>query len=114
MSFGEAISVCFSKYATFTGRAARPEYWYWVLFTVLASVIFAVIEQTASVDGGRALDAIFNVATIIPSLAVAARRLHDTDRSGWWQLLVFIPVIGWILLLIWLCQRGTPGSNRFG
>ncbi|HTI81414.1 MAG TPA: DUF805 domain-containing protein [Acetobacteraceae bacterium] len=114
MSFGEAISVCFSKYATFTGRAARPEYWYWVLFTVVASLVFVVIEVSGPVDAGRALDAIFNLATIIPSIAVAARRLHDTDRSGWWQLLLFIPVIGWILLLIWLCQPGTPGANRFG
>ena len=113
MSFGEAISVCFSKYATFSGRAARPEYWYWVLFTVLASVIFVLIELNASANAGRALDAIFNIATVIPSIAVAARRLHDTDRSGWWQLLVFIPVIGWVLLLIWLCQPGTPGGNRF-
>jgi len=114
MSFGEAISVCFSKYATFTGRAARPEYWYWVLFTVIASLVFVVIEVAVSIDAGRALDGIFTIATFVPSIAVAARRLHDTDRSGWWQLLCFIPVIGWILLLIWVCQRGTPGSNRFG
>jgi len=114
MSFGEAISICFSKYATFSGRAARPEYWYWVLFTMLVSVIFVLIELNASVDAARALDAIFNIATVIPSIAVAARRLHDTDRSGWWQLLLFIPVVGWILLLIWLCQPGTPGGNRFG
>jgi uncharacterized membrane protein YhaH (DUF805 family) len=114
MSFGEAISVCFSKYATFAGRAARPEYWYWVLFIVVVSVIFTVIELSVSVEGGRALDAVFNIATLIPSIAVAARRLHDTDRSGWWQLLVLIPVIGWILLLIWLCQPGTRGGNRFG
>lgn len=114
MGFGEAISTCFSKYATFAGRAARSEYWYWVLFTVIATLIFGVIELSVSVEGGQALAAIFDIATFIPSIAVAARRLHDTDRSGWWQLLLFIPVIGWILLLIWLVQRGTPDSNRFG
>jgi uncharacterized membrane protein YhaH (DUF805 family) len=114
MGFGEAISTCFSKYATFAGRAARPEYWYWVLFTVIASLIFGAIEFRVSSEGGQALDAIFSIATFIPSIAVSARRLHDTDRSGWWQLLLFIPVIGWILLLIWLCQRGTPDINRFG
>jgi uncharacterized membrane protein YhaH (DUF805 family) len=114
MGFGAAIGTCFSKYATFAGRAARPEYWYWVLFTVVATLIFTMIELRVSAVGGRALDAIFSIATFIPSIAVAARRLHDTDRSGWWQLLVLIPVIGWILLLIWFCQRGTPGGNRFG
>jgi uncharacterized membrane protein YhaH (DUF805 family) len=114
MDFGEAISTCFSKYATFAGRATRPEYWYWVLFSVIASLIFGVVQLGVSVEGGQALGLIFNLATLVPSIAVAARRLHDTDRSGWWQLLVFIPVIGWILLLIWLAQRGTPDSNRFG
>jgi uncharacterized membrane protein YhaH (DUF805 family) len=114
MSFGEAISACFSKYATFAGRATRPEYWYWVLFSVITSLIFGVIQLEVSIEGGQALGLIFNLATFVPSIAVAARRLHDTDRSGWWQLLVLIPVIGWILLLIWLTQRGTPDSNRFG
>jgi uncharacterized membrane protein YhaH (DUF805 family) len=114
MSFGEAIHTCFVKYATFSGRAARPEYWYWVLFTALAGLVFIVIEWQVSAEGGKVLSAIFDVATFIPSIAVAARRLHDTDRSGWWQLLALVPIIGWILLLIWMCQRGTPGGNRFG
>ena len=87
---------------------------YWVLFTVIATLIFGVIELRVSDEGGQALAAIFDIATFVPSIAVAARRLHDTDRSGWWQLLIFIPVIGWILLLIWFVQRGTPDSNRFG
>jgi uncharacterized membrane protein YhaH (DUF805 family) len=114
MGFGEAINTCFAKYATFSGRAARPEYWYWVLFTLLAGLVFVVIKLRVWEEGGEVLTFIFDIATIIPSIAVAARRLHDTDRSGWWQLLAFVPIIGWILLLIWMCQRGTPDSNRFG
>lgn len=114
MGFGEAISTCSSKYTTFSGRAARPEYWYWVLFTVIAGIVFIVIQYAISVTGGQVLSWIFDLATIIPSIAVAARRLHDTDRSGWWQLLVLIPIIGWILLLVWFCQPGTQDTNRFG
>jgi len=114
MGFGEAINTCFAKYATFSGRAARPEYWYWVLFTLLAALAFIVIEMRVSAEGGEILSWIFNIATFVPSIAVAARRLHDTDRSGWWQLLAFVPIIGWILLLVWMCQRGTSGGNRFG
>ena len=105
MTFVESISTCFTKYATFTGRATRSEYWWWILFTVLASIATGFISQTAS--------GIFSLVTLLPSLAVAARRLHDTDRTGWLQLLWFIPVIGWILLLIWLVQEGKE-PNRFG
>jgi uncharacterized membrane protein YhaH (DUF805 family) len=114
MEFGEAISTGFSNYATFTGRATRPEYWYWVLFGVLAAVVFWIIQVVISRFGGQTLQWLFNLATIVPTIAVATRRLHDTDRSGWWQLLCFIPVIGWIVLLVWFCQPGTYGSNRFG
>jgi uncharacterized membrane protein YhaH (DUF805 family) len=114
MGFRDAISTGFSKYATFTGRAARPEYWYWVLFCVLAAIVFMIIQTVISRFGGQMLSWLFDLATIVPSIAVAARRLHDTDRTGWWQLLGFIPIIGWIVLLVWLCQPGTPGANRFG
>jgi uncharacterized membrane protein YhaH (DUF805 family) len=85
-----------------------------VLFTVIASLVLTGTEYRVSYEGGRALTWIFNIVTLIPSITVATRRLHDTDRSGWWQLLLFIPVIGWILLLVWLCEPGTPEGNRFG
>ncbi len=114
MRFGDAISTCFSKYATFTGRANRPEYWYWALFGIIAAILFMIIQLMISRLGGQALGWLFDLATIVPTIAVAARRLHDVDRSGWWQLLGFIPIIGWIMLLVWLCQPGTPGANRFG
>ena len=105
MTFGESIKVCFSKYADFTGRAVRSEFWWWTLFTFLVSLATGYVSEMAS--------GLFSLATILPSLAVGARRLHDTDRSGWWQLLWFIPIIGWIILLVWFIQEGKE-STRFG
>jgi uncharacterized membrane protein YhaH (DUF805 family) len=114
MGFGDAISTCFGKYATFSGRAVRSEYWFWVLFSVIVLVVLNIIQFTVSAFGGSMLLLLFELATVVPSIAVAARRLHDTDRSGWWQLLAFIPIVGFIILLVWYCQPGTPGANRFG
>jgi uncharacterized membrane protein YhaH (DUF805 family) len=114
MGFGDAISTCFGKYATFAGRAVRSEFWFWVLFTFIVLIVLNIIQFTISSIGGSVLQLLFELATLVPAIAVAARRLHDTDRSGWWQLLNFIPLIGSIILLVWYCQPGTPGANRFG
>jgi uncharacterized membrane protein YhaH (DUF805 family) len=111
MSFGQAVGTCFSNYATFSGRATRPEYWYWVLFSIVASVVLAIIDLALPYN---VLQLAFDVATLLPGLAVLIRRLHDVDRSGWWWLIVLIPIIGWILLIVWACTRGTDGPNRFG
>jgi len=107
MNFTDAISTCFTKYADFTGRAKRAEYWWFVLFMVLVSLLLHFVV------GSGLLRGLFSLATIIPYWAVGARRLHDTDRSGWWQLLVFVPIIGWIFLLIWKIQDSDEGTNRF-
>jgi uncharacterized membrane protein YhaH (DUF805 family) len=104
MTFGESISTCFSKYATFEGRAARSEYWWWFLFVLLVSAATGMISETIS--------GLFSLAVLLPGLAVGARRLHDTDHSGWFLLLWLIPVIGWIILLVWLVQEGKE-PNRF-
>jgi uncharacterized membrane protein YhaH (DUF805 family) len=114
MGFGEAINICFAKYATFSGRATRPEYWYWVLFTVVAGLVLGIIQFAVWNLGGQILELLFHVAILIPSIAVAVRRLHDLDRSGWWLLLAFVPLVGVIILIVWMCTRGTPGANRFG
>jgi uncharacterized membrane protein YhaH (DUF805 family) len=114
VGFTEAVSTCFAKYATFSGRAERPEYWYWVLFNVLVGIVLSLIQLIVSHTSGQVLGVVFDLATILPSIAVVARRLHDTDHSGWWQLLAFVPMIGWIILIVWLCRSGTPGGNRFG
>jgi uncharacterized membrane protein YhaH (DUF805 family) len=104
MNFMDAVKVCFTKYADFNGCASRPEFWWWVLFTAVAS---AALQSVS-----RDLSAAFSIATFLPGIAVTARRLHDTDRSGWLQLLWLIPIIGWILLIIWCAEPGKP--NRYG
>jgi uncharacterized membrane protein YhaH (DUF805 family) len=106
MTFSESIQICFAKYADFNGRAKRPEYWWFVLFTVLVSLALSMISDIVS--------GIFSLAVLVPSLAVAARRLHDTDRSGWWQLIVLLPIIGLIVLIVFLVQEGSAEANQFG
>jgi len=115
MGFGGAIKTCFRKYATFSGRARRPEYWWWALFNVLITVPLAIVDLAIENSGGPAvLSNLANLALFLPSLAVGVRRLHDTDRRGWWILLWIIPLIGWIIMIVFLCERGTDGANRFG
>ena len=111
MGFVEAISACFSKYATFTGRARRSEYWWFALFQALVNIVAYGIEQQTA---GGLVGNLVELALVLPALAVAARRLHDIGKSGWWLLIGLIPVLGWIMLLIWACTRGTLGPNRFG
>jgi uncharacterized membrane protein YhaH (DUF805 family) len=106
MDFSTAIGTCFTKYADFNGRASRPEYWWYALFLFLVSIAISLLGHGAS--------ALFSLGTLLPSLAVTARRLHDTSRSGWWQLLWFVPVIGWIVMIILLVGEGTPGDNPYG
>jgi uncharacterized membrane protein YhaH (DUF805 family) len=105
MTFQEAIKLCFQKYADFSGRAKRPEFWWFVLFTFLASLILGVVSSM--------LSGLFSLAVIVPSLAVGARRLHDIGRSGWWQLIWLVPVIGWIILIYWCVQESNPTPNAF-
>lgn len=104
MTFGDSIRSCFSKYAMFDGRAPRAEYWWWLLFTVLASAGAGIVSDK--------LSALFSLAVLLPSLAVGARRLHDTNRSGWFLLLWFVPLIGWLVLWLWAMQEGRE-PNRF-
>jgi uncharacterized membrane protein YhaH (DUF805 family) len=100
MTFEESIRVCFQKYADFTGRAGRSEYWWFVLFIVLVSLALAIVSQ--------ALSGIFSLATLVPSIAAGTRRLHDTHRSGWWQLICLVPVVGVIVLIVFLAQKSKP------
>ena len=103
MTFQESVKVCFAKYADFQGRASRSEYWWFVLFILLVSAAASVISPK--------LSALFTLATLLPSIAAATRRLHDTNRNGWWQLIVLVPVVGFIVLLVFLAQEG-PSQGR--
>ena len=105
MTFFESIKTCFSKYADFDGRASRSEFWWWVLFVFLASSAASIVSPAVS--------GLFSLGVLLPNIAVATRRLHDTDRSGWFQLFMLIPLIGWILMIYW-CVQESKEPNRFG
>lgn len=100
------------KYVTFSGRARRTEYWMFVLFSVIASIILQVLDGVLGLT--PMLAGIYSLAVLLPTLAVAIRRLHDTNRSGWWLLLAFIPLIGIIALIVFFCLEGEKNDNRFG
>jgi uncharacterized membrane protein YhaH (DUF805 family) len=115
MNFKDAIVSCLKNYVTFSGRALRSEFWYWILFCFIVSIVAGILDMAIFPDSETAgpLQAIFGVLTLLPNLAVGARRLHDIDRTGWWQLIAFT-IIGIILLIYWFCKAGEPGTNRFG
>ena len=106
MSFGEAIKYCFKNYANFKGRASRSEYWYFYLFGILVLFATAILSDV--------LYSLFALGLILPFIAALTRRLHDTGRSGKKILFLFIPFIGGILVLIWLCKAGDKAANKFG
>jgi uncharacterized membrane protein YhaH (DUF805 family) len=105
MTFQESVTVCFRKYADFNGRATRPEYWWFFLFLFVASVAISYVSSTLSI--------VFTLATFVPAIAAATRRLHDTNRSGWWQLIGLVPLIGINVLIVFLAQdsKGEPASQ---
>jgi uncharacterized membrane protein YhaH (DUF805 family) len=102
----------------FGGRSRRKEYWYFVLFSVIVSLVLSAVDALLGTFGSSAnvglLSGIYGLAIIIPSIAVSVRRLHDIDRTGWWVLISLVPVIGTIVLLVFAVLDGTPGQNRFG
>ena len=105
------------KYATFSGRARRAEYWWFALGYLIVLTVASVIDGVLGTGLGMGIGILYVVvvlAVFIPSLSVTVRRLHDLDKSGWWMLLTFVPLIGAIVLLIWFCTQGTAGPNRFG
>ena len=118
----------YRRYAEFTGRSRRKEYWMFVLFQVLVSLAIGVVfGRTSYMTGagmmtgnvmvqgpGGMVQNLFSLVSLIPGIAVSVRRLHDQDRSGWLLLLVFVPVLGWFALLVFMCLEGTRGPNRFG
>jgi len=106
------------KYAVFSGRARRKEYWMFVLFNLIVAIILGIVDSMMGTIsepyGVGMLGGLYSLAVLLPGIAVGVRRLHDTDRSGWWLLISLIPVIGWIVLIVFFVQDSTPGENRFG
>ena len=100
MGFSQAVKSVFSNYANFSGRARRSEYWYFVLFSLIISLIPIV-------------NLIVGLISIIPGIAVCIRRLHDIGKSGWWLLLCLIPIVN-LILLVWYCTDSQPGENQWG
>ena len=106
------------NYANFSGRARRKEYWYFALFNLIISFVLGFIDGmigSFSPEAGMGLlGGIYTLAILIPGLSVSVRRLHDTDRSGWWLLIGLVPLIGAIVLLVFMVQDSKAGSNKFG
>jgi uncharacterized membrane protein YhaH (DUF805 family) len=105
------------NYFNFEGRARRREYWMFVLISVLISAGLGIVDGIAGLktaSGIGALGGLYSLAILVPSISLGARRLHDIGRSGWWQLIGLIPIIGWIILIVWAVTEGQPGPNRFG
>ena len=116
VTFGEAISRGFKNYANFNGRATRAEFWWFSLFIALVDFAMSTIDTFLGLGsfGLGMLHWLWFIATILPTVAVAARRLHDINKSGWWQLLDFAIIVGWIIQVVWLIRQGDKGPNKYG
>ncbi|MEM8551555.1 MAG: DUF805 domain-containing protein [Pseudomonadota bacterium] len=124
MTMTEAVARVLSNYAQFSGRAGRAEFWWWALALFIVSIIAQVLDGVAmsplfgfglfGMNAGQPLSFILGIAVIVPNLAVSARRLHDTNRSGWWLLIGLIPVAGILVLLFFFLMPGDNAPNNFG
>lgn len=110
MDFTTAVKTVFSKYVDWNGRALRSEYWWWTLFSIIVSIVTTIID---GVLGIVAINPLWSLVTLLPSLFVATRRLHDHGRSGWWQLIA-LTGIGVFVLLYWYIVEGDKGDNAYG
>lgn len=105
------------KYSVFEGRARRKEYWFYLLFNLLISLVLGLIDRLSGLDkyaGGGLLGTTYALAMFVPGLAVTVRRLHDTDHSGWWLLVGLVPCVGGIILLVFTIEDSDPGENEYG
>ncbi len=100
------------NFAVFSGRATRTDFWMFVLFNILALIVLLVLGSL--IKPLIFLYGLYCLAVIIPNLAITVRRLHDTSRSGWWWFIGFVPVVGGIILLVFMCLPSTPGPNQYG
>ena len=119
MSFGQAVRTVFSKYATFSGRARRSEYWWWYLFVTLVFVAAAILDAATGLNygdtsyGGGWISSFAGLALLLPNLAVGVRRLHDTGRTGWWLLIGLVPFVG-VIVLLYFFILDSENDNQYG
>jgi len=106
MTFLKSIETCFVKYADFNGRASRPEFWWFYLFNIICWIVAFAISPV--------IEIVVIAGLALPYIAVTARRLHDINKSGWLQLIGLIPLVGWIIMIIWCATDGERKNNRFG
>jgi len=111
ISFSDAISLAFKNYVNFKGRSTRAEYWWFFLFTFTLSAITEAIDVFSSLG---IMSTIFSLIVFMPSLTVGVRRLHDINKSGWWILMWFVPIVGWGLLIFWYTRRSDEKINMYG
>jgi uncharacterized membrane protein YhaH (DUF805 family) len=100
------------KYAVFSGRASRSEFWFFQLFNVIALIVLAIVDSVVGTRG--ILEGLYGLAVLLPSLSVIVRRLHDIGRSGWWFFIELVPAVGVIILIVFLCQDSQPVANQYG
>lgn len=114
----EWYTTVLKKYVEFSGRARRKEFWMFTLFNVIISIILGIIDRIIGTDYGNGssglLSTIYSLGVLLPSIAVGIRRLHDTNRSGWWILIGLIPCVGWIILIVFYATEGVAGPNQYG
>lgn len=117
MTFSESVITCFRKYVTFSGRATRSEFWWFVLFNMIVGFVIKLFDGLLF-GGGPAstgsLGSLHSLVIFLPAISVQVRRLHDLNKSGWWYWMWLIPVIGWIALFVWNISEGSRGDNQFG
>ena len=111
MGFSEAVRYGFQNYATFEGRASRAAFWWWTLFSILATIAANIVD---AIIGIPIFSIVVALGLLLPNLSISVRRLHDIDKTGWWILIGLIPLIGFIVLIIFYVQKGDPGENSYG
>ena len=115
MGFQDAVRTCFGKYVDFQGRARRSEYWWFFLFNILMQFATGLVDAVLfGADRVGGVNVLYSLAVFLPGVAVGVRRLHDIGRSGWWLLVSLVPLVGFIVLIVWLARPGDAGPNRFG
>jgi uncharacterized membrane protein YhaH (DUF805 family) len=113
-SFVGALKDGFARYVDFKTRSTRPQFWWWTLWSILISIGSGMLDGIIGMGGSGPVGMLTSLAMLLPSIAVAVRRLHDIGRTGWWYLMVFVPVVGWIVLIVFCCTKTQEGQNRWG